>query len=195
MPPKQNERTPLLQNGDTEQQSESQAVEFKDGDSENPKNWSKGTKYLQVFLVFLIGNTCTMAGSIFSPGKSDMGKEFDVGDKMVLLGETTFLCMLGIGPLILAPLGETFGRRTVFLTCLFFFTLLQIPAAMAPNLAIFLAVRTLAGLFGSVGVANGGGTISDMFETSGRAVALGWYLLGPLLGKYHSPQFQIRLLL
>lgn len=188
MPPKQNERTPLLQNGDTEQQSDSQAVQFKHGDSDNPKNWSKGTKYLQVFLVFLVGNTCTMAGSIFSPGMDDLAKELGVGHKMALLGETTFLCMLGVGPLILAPFGETFGRRTVFLTCLFFFTVLQLPAALAPNLATFLVVRTFAGLFGSVGVANGGGTISDMFEASGRAVALGWYLLGPLLGEYRSPQ-------
>lgn len=192
MPPKNNERTPLLQNGNNEQPSVSQAVEFKDGDLDNPKNWPKRNKYLQVFLLFLVGNTCTMAGSIFSPGKRDIAKEFDVDDKMVLLGETTFLCMLGVGPLILAPLGETFGRRTVFLSCLFMFTLLQIPAALAPNLATFTTVRTFTGFFASVGIANGGGTISDMFETSGRAMALGWYLLGPLLGKfyfYHPNQF------
>jgi predicted MFS family arabinose efflux permease len=70
----------------------------------------------------------------------------------------------------------------VFLTCLLFFTLFKIAAALAPNLATFTAVRTFAGLFGSVGIANDGGTISDMFETSKRATALGWYLLGPLLG-------------
>ena len=33
-----------------------------------------------------------------------------------------------------------------------------------------------------VGIANGGGTISDMFEADERAGVFGWYLLGPLLG-------------
>jgi MFS family permease len=43
-------------------------------------------------------------------------------------------------------------------------------------------MRTLSGFFGSVGIANGGGTISDMFVPSSRARVFGWYLLGPLLG-------------
>ena len=32
-----------------------------------------------------------------------------------------------------------------------------------------------------VGIANGGGTISDMYIPSERAGIFGWYLLGPLL--------------
>ncbi len=38
-----------------------------------------------------------------------------------------------------------------------------------------------------VGVANGGGSISDMFESRRRASVLGWYLLGPLLGPTIGP--------
>jgi len=40
-----------------------------------------------------------------------------------------------------------------------------------------------------VGIANGGGTISDMFEPSERAGVFGWYLLGPLLGPTLGPLF------
>jgi len=90
--------------------------------------------------------------------------------------------MLGLGPLFLAPLSETFGRRKLYLVCFTVFALLQIPSALAPNVQTLVAVRTLSGLFGSVGIANGGGTISDMFEPSQRAGVFGWYLLGPLLG-------------
>lgn len=36
-------------------------------------------------------------------------------------------------------------------------------------------------------IANGGGTISDMFEPSQRAGIFGWYLLGPLLGPTLGP--------
>ena len=40
-----------------------------------------------------------------------------------------------------------------------------------------------------VGIANGGGTISDMYEPSQRASIFGWYLLGPLLGPTLGPLF------
>lgn len=43
------------------------------------------------------------------------------------------------------------------------------------------------GFFGSVGVANGGGVISDMMEKRARAKVLGVYLLGPLLGPTIGP--------
>lgn len=86
-------------------------------------------------------------------------------------------------------MSETFGRRTIFLTNLILFTLMQIPTALAPSLPALVALRTVTGLFGSVGVANGGGTISDMFEAKERASVLGFYLLGPLLGPSLGPFF------
>ena len=67
------------------------------------------------------------------------------------------------------------------------FTLLQIPTALVSNAAGFIVLRTLTGLFASVGVANGGGVISDLFPTSERASVLGFYLLGPLLGPSLGP--------
>ncbi|KIW35053.1 uncharacterized protein PV07_01779 [Cladophialophora immunda] len=50
-------------------------------------------------------------------------------------------------------------------------------------------MRTVSGFFGSVGIANGGGTISDMYDPSERAGIFGWYLLGPLLGPTLGPLF------
>ena len=40
-----------------------------------------------------------------------------------------------------------------------------------------------------VGIGNGGGTISDMFDPESRAGIFGWYLLGPLLGPTLGPLF------
>ena len=95
--------------------------------------------------------------------------------------------MLGIGPLILAPLSETFGRRALYLSCFSIFSLLQIPSALAPNIETLIVVRTLSGFFGSVSIANGGGTISDMCGPEERAGLFGWYLLGPLMGPTLGP--------
>ena len=123
-----------------------------------------------------------LASSIFDPAIDQIQEEFKT-DKVTVTGATTgFVVMLGLGPLLLAPLSETFGRRKLYLICFSIFSILQVPTALAPNIISFLVLRTLAGFFGSVGVANGGGSISDMFETKSRATVLGWYLLGPLLG-------------
>jgi MFS family permease len=40
-----------------------------------------------------------------------------------------------------------------------------------------------------VGIANGGGTLNDMYLPSERAGVFGWYLLGPLLGPTLGPLF------
>lgn len=113
--------------------------------------------------------------------------EFGTSKKLVLLNQTGFVCMLGIGPLFLAPMSETFGRRTIYMINLVMFTVCQIPVAVAPNLPTFIIFRTLSGFFGSVGVGNGGGSISDMFPPHERAPVLGVYMVAPLLAPTVGP--------
>jgi multidrug resistance protein len=126
---------------------------------------------------------------MFTPGIDEIAKDLNCSTTAVIGTTTGFVVMLGVGPLLLAPLSETFGRRNLYLVCFTIFTLLQIPTALAPNIAFLISVRSVAGFFGSVGIANGGGTISDMFEPSERAGVFGWYLLGPLLGPTLGPLF------
>lgn len=126
---------------------------------------------------------------MFTPGIDEIAKDLNCSTTAVIGTTTGFVVFLGIGPLLLAPLSETFGRRNIYLTCFTIFALLQIPAALAPNIGFLIFVRSVAGFFGSVGLANGGGTISDMFVPNERAGVFGWYLLGPLLGPTLGPLF------
>lgn len=124
---------------------------------------------------------------MFTPGINEIAKDLQTTTEAVIGTTTAYVATLGIGPLILAPLSETFGRRKLYLVCFSIFTLLQIPTALSPSIAFLIFIRTLAGFFGSVGIANGGGTLSDMFEPGERAGVFGWYLLGPLLGPTLGP--------
>ncbi|KAJ4345354.1 uncharacterized protein N0V89_011484 [Didymosphaeria variabile] len=130
-----------------------------------------------------------LVSSMFTPGIVEIAEDLNTSPTAVIATTTGFVIMLGIGPLLLAPLSETFGRRNLYLICFAIFALLQIPAALAPNIAFLIAIRSVSGFFGSVGIANGGGTISDMFVPSERAGVFGWYLLGPLLGPTLGPLF------
>jgi multidrug resistance protein len=99
---------------------------------------------------------------------------------------SVFLIGFGAGPLILAPLSETFGRKPVYVVGFTIFTLTQIPCALSTNVNMLIGFRFLSGFFGSASIANGGGTISDMYTALERTRVVGWYILGPLTG---NPRF------
>lgn len=165
---------------DNDDDKDVEEIKFEDDDEDDPKNWALRWKYLNVLLVFVIGLACPMISSIIAPALGIIGEEFGENSQTVLGAQSGFVCMLGIGPLFFAPMSETFGRRKIFLINLVLFTILQLPIALTKDIYSFIVLRTLSGLFGSVGVANGGGTISDMFQTNERATVLGFYLLGKL---------------
>jgi MFS family permease len=123
---------------------------------------------------------------MFTPGIKEIASDLDVDSDTVIGATTGFVVCLGIGPLFLAPLSETFGRRRLYLICFGIFALLQIPTALSPNVAFLITIRTISGFFGSVGIANGGGTISDMFEPSQRAGVFGWYLYVTIQYELHD---------
>jgi len=73
------------QNGNASQDEEegdddddAQVVEFEQNDKENPRHWPHRWKYLQVFLVTIIGLLLPMASSIFAPGISEIAADYDV---------------------------------------------------------------------------------------------------------------------
>lgn len=185
-------------------------ISFGDDDPENPRAWSERQKLTNVGIIALMAILSPLASSMFTPGIAQIAVDLGASEQEVIATTTGFVIMLGLGPLVLAPFSETFGRRAVYIVSFSVFTLLQIPTALSPNVATLIAVRAISGLFGSefcprwfaffdsevltvtltgVGIANGGGTISDMYPPSQRAGVFGWYLLGPLLGPTLGPLF------
>ncbi|KAF7884283.1 uncharacterized protein EAF02_004619 [Botrytis sinoallii] len=185
MPGIAHERSPLIQH--EEAGANKELLEFSEHDDENPRNWSKWKKLGNIAVIATMAILSPLASSMFAPGINQIAESLDTTAQAVIACQTGFVVMLGIGPLLLAPLSETFGRKPVYLICFGIFTLLQIPTALSPNIATLITFRSIAGFFGSVSIANGGGTISDMYLPSERAGVFGWYLLGPLLGPTIGP--------
>lgn len=206
----EDERSPLLRQGHVdggEGGDSRELVDFSENDEGNPRDWPRRKKMINVGIIAMMASMIShitffetsntdhnivlspLASSMFTPGIQQIADDLDTDTNTVIATTTGFVVMLGIGPLFLAPLSETFGRRRLYMVCFSIFTLLQIPSALAPNIATLIAMRTISGFFGSVGIANGGGTISDMFVPSERASIFGWYLLGPLLGPTLGPLF------
>jgi multidrug resistance protein len=106
-------------------------------------------------------------------------------DSMLCL--STFLIGIAVGPLILAPLSEVYGRRPVLLSGGLFYTIWTTACGFAKSKAQLFILRTLSGFGGSVALAIGGGVIGDVWTADRRARALAWYLLAPLLGPAIGP--------
>ncbi|KAJ4517711.1 hypothetical protein HRR78_003549 [Exophiala dermatitidis] len=163
---------------------EAQKISFGPKDESNPKAWSKKKKLVNVAIIALMAILTPLASSMFTPGIAQIAQDLRTDEQSVIATTTGFVIMSGFGPLVLAPFSETFGRRVLYIWCFAVFTVLQIGAAVSPNVGTLIGLRAVSGFFGSVGLANGGGTISDMYEPSQRAGVFGWYLLGPLLGYF-----------
>ena len=94
---------------------------------------------------------------------------------------------LGLGPLYLAPLSEFRGRRIVYLSSFFLFTILNVGCALAPNITALSILRFLSGACGSAGPTLGGASIGDMFRRHERGRAQALYALGPTTGPVIGP--------
>lgn len=92
--------------------------------------------------------------------------DFHVSQLVAVLGLSIFIAGLGIGPMLLGPLSEFYGRRPIYLFSFTFFTLFLIPCALAPNISVLLVFRFLTGLVGSAFLSVAGGTVGDMFSKS-----------------------------
>ncbi|MGF9647698.1 aromatic acid/H+ symport family MFS transporter [Pseudarthrobacter oxydans] len=58
---------------------------------------------------------------------------------------TISLVGVGLGALFIAPLSDRFGRRNLLVACVLWFSLLTLAVVWAPNVAVFGALRLLAG--------------------------------------------------
>ena len=126
-----------------------QLVEFTEKDKENPKNWSRFKKLTNVAIISLMAIMSPLASSMFTPGIDQIAEDLKTAPDTVIGATTGFVVLLGIGPLILAPLSETFGRRRLYIVCFSIFALLQIPTALSPNIETLIILRTFSGFFGS----------------------------------------------
>jgi MFS family permease len=64
-------------------------------------------------------------------------RDFGVSTPVAILGISLFVVGLGVGPLLLGPLSEFFGRRHIYWISFAFFVLLNFPVAFAPNIGTY----------------------------------------------------------
>lgn len=128
-----------------------------------------------------------MGSSIYTPGYHEVAEQFHVSDTAALLGLSLYVIGLAFGPMLAAPLSETYGRHHVSHFSLPISMLFTLGAGFSKTFAGLLVCRFFAGFFGSPVLAVGMGTQADLFPPNMIAPATTFFLMAPFLGPAVGP--------
>ncbi|UKZ61546.1 uncharacterized protein TrAtP1_002807 [Trichoderma atroviride] len=157
-------------------------------DPDMPLNFPSGRKWLITSLLSVITFMTPFASSILAPALAAMQKDFGVSD--VTLGSmpvSIFLLGYAIGPILLSPLSEIYGRNLILLTASAWFCFWLVGCALAPSLNTLIFFRFMTGIGGSGSLTIGGGILADMFPVTSRGKAMTIWMLGPIVGPSIAP--------
>ncbi|KXN92560.1 hypothetical protein AN958_06857 [Leucoagaricus sp. SymC.cos] len=159
-----------------------------ENDPANARNWSYGKKWTAVAVVSLYTFCTPLASSMMAPGLPEVALKYGITNPTVIaLTLSIFLFSFAIGPLLMGPLSEMYGRTWVLHVANVFTLAFSLGCAFSPNTGSLVAFRFLTGFSGSAPIAIGGGSISDMFAERERASAMALFTLGPLVGPVVGP--------
>ena len=160
-----------------------------DGDSDplNPRSFSKFRKWMIVIIVSA-GSTCvTCASSMYTLTYGQITEEFGISRLVATLGLSLFVIGLGLGPMILGPLSEFYGRRPIYIISFALFMIWLIPCAVAKNFETELVSRFIDGFAGSAFLSVAGGTVGDMFGRNELQAPMMIFTASPFIGPPVGP--------
>lgn len=120
---------------------------------------------------------------MFAPGAEELAEEFYITDSTIK-AMTVSLYVLGfaLGPLVLAPLSELYGRLVIYYFCNVVYFAFTVGCTFSTDVAMFLVFRFIAGCAASGPMSIGGGTVADVTPQEQRGKAMALFTMGPILG-------------
>ncbi|KAG4410754.1 hypothetical protein IFR04_016109 [Cadophora malorum] len=158
-----------------------------DSDPLNPRSMTLARKWLVVLIVSASSLCVTCTSSIYTSTYGQITEEFHCSKIVATLGLSLFIMGLGIGPMLLGPLSEFYGRRPIYWVSFSMFLIWIIPSAVAKNIQTMLIARFLDGLSGSAFLSVAGGTVGDMFNREQLQLPMLIYTASPFVGPSLGP--------
>jgi multidrug resistance protein len=157
-------------------------------DPGNPQNWAPRKKWGIIAALGAVTLITPLASSFFAPGVPQVLREFgETSNTMATFVVSVYILGFAIGPLIIAPMSELYGRHILYNISNLLFVLFNVACALSNSMGMLVAFRFFAGCAGSAPLTLGGGTIADMFPPQQRAGAMAIWSIGPLLGPVIGP--------
>lgn len=150
-------------------------IDWATADPERPINWSTSAKCINLGLVSFFRLLTPLASSMVAPVTGEILQDFNTNNETIgSFIVSIYILGYALGPLVLSPLSELYGRLILYHVNNTLFTLWNLGAALSPNVGAVLAFRLLAGLAGSCPVTIGNGSIADCVakEQRGKVMTL-----------------------
>ncbi|KAH6652300.1 major facilitator superfamily transporter [Truncatella angustata] len=158
-------------------------------DPTNPKNWSKREKWTISLIVSAFAFLSPLSSSIAAPALDDIGNDLHIphGSSALPMVMSIFLLTYALGPFVLSPCSEVWGRTRIIKIGNIMFILSTALCGWAQSEAQILAFRFLAGIGGSATMGMGSGILADCWRSEERGKGLAVYQLAPVLGPAIGP--------
>lgn len=157
-------------------------------DPANPQNWASSRKWGLIAVLAAVTLVTPLGSSFFAPGVPEVMRAFGTTSNVVAsFVVSIYILGFAIGPLMIAPMSELYGRIWIFHVCNVLFVIFNIACALSTSMGMLVAFRFLTGCAGAAPLTIGGGVIADMFPIEKRAGAMAIWGLGPLLGPIIGP--------
>lgn len=156
-------------------------------DPGNPLNWSPWKRHYHIVPIAIISFSATIGSSIYTPAVPVIMKEWGISSTVAFLPLTFYVLALALGPIIAAPMSETYGRHIVYLVSVPVAALFTMGTGFSQNIWTLCILRFFSGLAFSPALAIGAGTIADMNPNHRRTAPSAIYVLSPFLGPALGP--------
>jgi MFS family permease len=135
----------------------------------------------------------------YEPGLDQILRDFHAQDKASLGVLSISIYTLGycIGPLIVAPASEIYGRIWLLRAAYLVFPLTLVACGASRSISVFIAFRAIMGFAGIVFLLLGAAIVPDIMPKEKRGISLGAMLIGAglvRLHRFHSHHVVVRFL-
>ncbi|OQE42061.1 hypothetical protein PENCOP_c004G00745 [Penicillium coprophilum] len=154
---------------------------------DDPKSYSAWQKNSIVMIITFSAFTAPFASCILFPSFTTLVEHFHTTEPKVALTTTVFLIGLAIAPLWWSSLSQEYGRRPVLVFSFLISAIAVIICAVSNSLPLITVFRFIEALGCSSAQSVGAGVISDIYISTDRGSALGWFYLGTLIGPLVAP--------
>ncbi|KAK6003316.1 hypothetical protein QM012_001161 [Aureobasidium pullulans] len=158
-----------------------------DDDPMNPRSMAYARKWIIVVIVSASSLCVTCTSALYTSTYAQLEPEFGCSRIVATLGLSLFVVGLGLGPMVMSPLSEFYGRRPIYIASYTFFLIWLIPCAVAQNIQTMLVARFFDGLAGSAFLSVAGGTVGDLFPKAQLSLPMAFYTAAPFVGPEIGP--------
>ncbi|KAL4865780.1 hypothetical protein BDV12DRAFT_145960 [Aspergillus spectabilis] len=167
---------------------EAYIVEFEGlDDPMHPQNWPMKRRVILGCILTFAALVVAYASAVFGTATPGTMSEFGFGREVAALGTTLYVLGFSAGPTIWAPMSELLGRRWPLLIGMLGFDIFIIATATAKDTQTVMITRFFSGTFGASLIALVPASLSDIFRSNHRGIAIAVYTMSVFLGPYTAP--------